>query len=393
MVKLCKMFIDIKRVLGLTSYQPLNKIEISKNRLVQNYKYLSSKKIKIAPVVKSNAYGHGLVLVAKLLEEGCGDCHVPFFCVDSIYEAYELLKTKIKTPILIMGYIEGENLRVKKLPFSYAVSTLDLAEAINKYQPQAGVHIFVDTGMHREGIPLADLPQFITHLKQLPNINIEGLMSHLASADDTKDPLNKLQIKNFQRAHDICKKNGIHPKWIHILNSDGLLYTSDVASNLPMVPHRMCNIARVGLALYGISKDPNLKPVLTLKTKIIQIKNLQKGDRVGYDGTYTAKKPMTIGVLPLGYYDGADRRLSNKGFVTIDGVGCPIIGLISMNVTTIDLSKVKNPFISQVISQEVIVYSNNPKDPNSIENAAKVCKTIPYEILVHLASSTRRVVV
>ena len=379
---------NLRKLLNLQTYQPLNLIEISEGNLLHNYKVLTSinRGVRIAPVLKSNAYGHGLVLVAKILDQ----VGAPFFCVDSIYEAYELLKAKITTPILIMGYINPENMKVKKLPFSYALWDLELAHAISNYQPHAGVHIFVDTGMNREGIPLIELPQFIRQLKKLPNINIEGLMSHFASADNEKDPLNELQIKDFKKALEICKNNGIHPEWIHLANSDGLLNPKVSTQHTPGVwnVHTPGNLARVGLALYGISNRSNLKPVLTFRSRIIQIKKLKKEDRVGYSGAFIVKNDMTIGILPLGYYDGVDRRLSNKGFVTVDRVKCPIIGLVSMNITTIDLSGVKNPHIGQ----DVFVYSNNPKNKNSIENSAKICKTIPYDLLVHLASSTKRII-
>ncbi len=374
---LSRKFLEMVNPLNIfkKEYKTLNRIEISKDNLLSNYKYLSSlnRKVKIAPVVKSNGYGHGLINAAKILQK----FKPPFFCVDSLYEAYELLKVTIKTPILIMGYTDPQNFKVKKLPFSYAVFDLEIAQVLNKYQPNCGIHVFVDTGMNREGVTLKDLPEFLKHLKKYPNLKIEGLMSHLASADDKKDPLNRLQISNFKRALEICKKSGVHPKWIHLQNSDGLAF------NL-----RGCNVnmARVGLALYGISNDPNLKPVLSLKSKIIQIKKLKKGNRVGYNGTFIAKEPITLGVLALGYYDGMDRRLSNKGFVLVEGVICPIIGKVSMNITTIDISKVKNPFVGQ----EAIVYSDNPKDKNSIQNCAKFCSTIPYELLINLASSTRR---
>src|SRR3989344_6601908 len=304
---------NIRKLLGLQDYQPLNLIEISESNLLQNYKLLSedcnssnykvlsgiNKKVKIAPVLKSNAYGHGLILVAKVLD----NVGAPYFCVDSIYEAYELLKAKIKTPILIMGYINPDNLKVKKLPFAYAISTMDLAQSISKYQPQAGVHIFVDTRMHREGVPLSELPNFLQKLPK--NLNVEGLMSHLASGELSNDPLTKLQIKNFQKAQEIVKKFGLDPKWVHLLNSAGSL------NNL----NPGCNMTRVGLALYGISPHPtsyNLKPVLKLTTKLIQIKKLEKEERIGYNGTFVAKKPMTVGILPIGYFDGVDRRLSNK---------------------------------------------------------------------------------
>lgn len=352
-------------------YQTLNRIEISKENLLKNYKYLSSlnRKVKIAPVVKSNAYGHGLLEVAKLLDP----VSAPFFCVDSLYEAYELLKAKVKTKILIMGYTDPDNFKVKKLPFSLAVFDLETAKILNEYQPGCKIHIFVDTGMNREGVPLNDLPDFLREIKKMPDIKIEGLMSHLASADDPKDKLNIKQLNNFKYVQQIVRKTGFNPKWTHIQNSDGL-----------GLHHRGAdvNMARVGLGLYGISKNPHLKPILSFKSKIIQIKKLEKGDRVGYGGTSRAKKSALLGVLPLGYYDGVDRRLSNKGFVEVAGVKCPIIGMVSMNITTIDLSKIKDPFIGM----EVNIYP-------SIQNAAKICKTIPYDILIGLAASTKRVII
>ncbi|MCL4366020.1 hypothetical protein M1437_02220, partial [Patescibacteria group bacterium] len=152
------------------------------------------------------------------------------------------------------------------------------------------------------------------------------------------------------------------------------------------------NLARAGLALYGYSSttfDTNLKPALTLTTKIIQIKKVAKGEKIGYDGTYMVKKDTIIGVLPVGYYDGVDRRLSNKGIFLVDSLPCPILGRVSMNINIIDLSNVKNP----KVGQEVKVYSNSPKDKNSIVNCAKICNTIPYDLLVNLAETTRRVIV
>ena len=367
------MFLNFGR-----DYQPLNRIEVSKASLLHNYAYLSSLK-SIAPVLKSNAYGHGIIEVAKILD----NLKAPYFCVDSLYEAYQLLKAKIKTPILIMGYTDPQNLKIKKLPFSYAVFDLQTVKVLDQFQAGCGVHIFVDTGMNREGIKIEDLADFLQYLKSYSYLKIEGLMSHLSCADNKKDPLNLLQIKNFQKAIKITKHYGFNPKWIHLANSDGLL------NQLPTSEVGIQNMARVGLALYGISTNPNLKPILTLKSKIIQIKKLQKGDRIGYGGTFKVKKPMFLGVLPIGYYDGIDRRLSNKGWVLIDDIPCRILGRVSMNITTVDISKVPNP----KIGEEVLIYSNNPKDPNSLGKTAKHCKTIPYELLVHLAGTTRRVII
>ncbi|KKQ76229.1 alanine racemase [Candidatus Daviesbacteria bacterium RIFCSPLOWO2_02_FULL_38_18] len=334
-------------------YKTLNRIEISRKNLLENYRFLSAinRKIKIAPVLKSNGYGHGIIEVAQILDK----VGAPFFCVDSLYEAYELYKAKIKTPVLIMGYTNPENLKIKKLLFSFAVFDLQTVEILNKYQPGCAVHIFVDTGMSREGVTLEDLPDFLKTLKKL-NVKVDGLMSHLAGGMD------KLQIQRFHQAQKLVQKYGFSPKWIHLGTSG--------------------NMARVGLKLYL------QKPILKFISHLAQVKKIKKSERVGYDRTYKAKKDTIIGIIPAGYYDGVNRGLSNKGFVKIKNIFCPIIGRVSMNMTTVDLSKTYAK-----IGDEVIIYSDNPQNKNSVENAAKICKKIPYEILVNLAESTKRIIV
>jgi alanine racemase len=371
-------------------YYPLNRIEISSAALVHNYRYLAqlAPEIAIAPVLKSNAYGHSLVLVAKILDE----VGAPFFCVDSLYEAYELLKYKIRTPILIMGYVNPDNLKVKKLPFSYAVYDRQTVAAISKYQPHANIHLFIDTGMHREGISIEELPSFLQYIKTHSPLRkgdeggftLEGVMSHLAAPDQVKESFTQKQISNFKTAREIVRSAGFTPKWFHLAASGGLLHHEDYHGKIG-------NVARAGISLYGYDpegKDKNLRPALRLITTLTQVKRLLEGEKVGYDFTFTAPKDMTIGNLPLGYHDGVDRRLSNKGFVTIKGVACPIIGRVSMNLTTIDLSEVPDA----KVGDEVVVYSDNPADKNSITNVARVCDTIPYDILVNLAASTRRII-
>lgn len=371
----------VKRALKTKAYIALNSVTLSRENLLHNYRYLAGKNktIKIAPVLKSNAYGHGLLEIAGIIDS----VGAPFLCVDSLYEAYELLKANIKTPILIMGYVDPENLKVKKLPFSYAIYDEDLLQAIAKYQPHAGVHIKVDIGMHRLGIPMAKLEDFLKLLSRYPTLYVEGLMSHFASADEPDAPVTQEQISNFAMVLSLVKSHHIRPQWIHCQASAGLL-------NLD-IPG--CNLARTGVALYGISPGPgsddNLKPVLSLQTKLIQTKQLKKGDYVGYGATFQAQKPMTIGVLPVGYYDGVDRRLSNKGFVKIEGQYCQIVGRVSMNITTIDLTAINNAHVGQAVE----VFSPNPSDQNSIMHAATVCDTISYDLLVHISQTIKTVVI
>ncbi|MCL5411238.1 MAG: alanine racemase [Patescibacteria group bacterium] len=364
------------------TYQPLNKIELSSENLLYNYHYLSSlvKELKTAPVLKSNAYGHGIVPVAKILDS----LGTPFFCVDSLYEAYQLFNEGIKTPILVMGYIHPESLKVKKLPFSLTVYNSKVFEAIKKYQPHAGIHIFVDTGMGREGVSLKELPHIIIEAQKL-SLNIEGLMSHLAMADKPENEYTQKQIVNFEKATRIVNDLSVSPKWIHLPASLGLTHHKSYS-------HSLGNLARIGIALYGIDpeqRDKKLKPVLELKSTIAQIKEICKGEQVGYDFTFTAQKNIKTAVLPIGYNDGIDRRLSNKGFVLVNNKPCPIIGRVSMNITVIDVTDV----LSVEVGQEVTIYSRNPDQKNSVASAAILCETIPDELLVHLIPTTKRIII
>ena len=368
------MLSGFKKILGHT-YSPLNVIELSSKNLLSNYKYLSSlnPKIKVVPVLKSSAYGHGIREIGKILDQ----VGAPFFCVDSIYEGYELLKAGVKTPILIMGYIDPENLKVKRLPFSYAVYSREFTLKVNKYQPGAKIHIFVDTGMRREGIEVSDLEDFISFIKDKTTLKIDGLMSHFAMAEKPNNTQTKNQVKNFNHAKEVIERIGVPVRYFHFGASSGLLNNKKLG--------QIGNVARVGIATYGIGSS-KLKPVLRLATKIIQVKTLEKGKSIGYDFIFTANKKMTVGILPIGYYDGVDRRLSNLGFVRIGKKYCRILGRVSMNITAIDLSSIPHP----KVGQEAEVFGREGK--NSILESAKICKTIPYELLIHLASSTKRVV-
>jgi len=366
-----------------TKYRSLNRIEISSDNLIHNYKILSNLDagISVAPVLKSNAYGHGISIVGRVLDK----LNPPFFCVDSIYEGYELLKAQVKSPILIMGYVNPENLKVKKLPFSYAIYDRDTLEAIHKYQPHAGIHIFVDTGMHREGVHVTELALLLEYVKATNGLKIDGLMSHFAAADTPGNPLTQNQADHFVEAQKMCEEFGIFPKWVHLAASSGLI-------NHNKFKGKLGNMARVGDALYGI--DPTdefnlLKPVLSLCSTVVQVKPVRKSEKVGYDFTYTAQKDMNIGILPIGYNDGLDRRLSSKGSVYIKGQKCPIVGRISMNVTTVDVSLV--PEVR--VGDEVEVYSSESEKENSLSYAARTCGTIAYELMIHLNESIHRVVI
>jgi alanine racemase len=375
--------LKVLRALFHKKFTPLNLITINSQSLIGNYKKLSAvnPKVKVAPVFKSNAYGHGIRLAGQILDK----VGAPFLCVDSLYEAFQLKSNaKVKTPILIMGYIHQKSLAVKKLPFSFAIYDLIHAQVLDRYQKGAKVHIFVDTGMHREGVVMDELPEYLEELKKLKNIEVEGLMTHLADLPNPDSEATKFQIENFKKAKKMVLEAGFKPKWFHL----GGIYAL-------VKDFEDCNMTRVGKAVYGIddadSKPFNLgiKPALRLTTTIVQIKQVKKGEKVGYSGTYAAPKDITLGILPLGYNDGVDRRLSGKGVVMVGEAKCPIIGLISMNITAIDISAVKEPFLGM----QAVIFSDNPQDPNSVVNSSKAGGILPHEMLIHIAESTKRVVV
>lgn len=368
----------INQLLG-HCYEPLNLIKIDASALIQNYRCLSRlSDVKIAPVLKSNAYGHGLSLVAKILD-GQG---APFYCVDSLFEAYELLKEKVKTPILIMGYINPISLKTKKLPFHFAVYDFDVLCALAKYQPEANIHLFLDTGMHREGIAGDDLAKFLDYFKSHPKLKLVGIMSHLACADKPSHPLTKKQVKLFNFYFNFIKSRNFHPVYSHLCSSQYLLNSRNIPGD----------IARCGLALYGLNPikiNPELKPVLEFISHVSQIKLLKKGDTVGYNAMYTATKPVKISVLPAGYQEGIDLRLSGKGYVSFAGNYCRLLGRINMNLSVADVSRIKNIRVKD----ECIIISASPNSRNSVYHISRQIGTSPYEILVHLNSSIKRIIV
>ncbi len=373
-----KTFIKTKQ-----KYKNLNKVEINKNNLTSNYNYYKNlyKEIGIAPVLKSNAYGHGIVEIAKIIDP----LNSPFIIVDSLYEAYKLQDAKTRTPILITGYTIKNNFQFKKISnIKLAIYDIETLDYIYKNQKDISLHIFIDTGMHREGIQIGDIPNFINSISRYKNIKIEGIMSHLSNGNDTT--FSRTQIEIFKTAIDLFEEAGYKFKFKHITATYGF-----INKNLDF---KFCNVARIGLGLYT---PPNLKireyikPVLSLKSTLVQIKNINYNEYIGYDKTFRAKEKngMKIGIVSAGYFEGVDIHLSNKGFMLYKNQLCKILGRVSMNISTIDLSNVKDPNVED----EIIIYSDNSKDKNSIQNTAKITKQSQYIILTHIQDSTRREII
>lgn len=356
-------------------YQTLNTVFVSEAALRRNlqlYRDLLPEQA-VCPVLKSNAYGHGLIPVAKIFDKEKPE----FLIVDSLYEAYQLKKARIKTPILILGYTLPENLRAKRFPFHFAVSDLESAEILSR--KKTPLHLEIDTGMSRTGFRLHELPQTLDALRAM-KANIEGVFTHLADADNPENNIKTdEQCELFLKAIMLIKEAGFAPKWIHASNSAGA-----VKAKIPQL-----NMARIGISLYGLSplseNDPkkeflrDLQPVMEVTSRIIAKKHLKSGDCVSYGCTFKANHNMTIGILPFGYYEGIPRSLSSVP---------PFIGRICMNHAMIDLTG-----SNLEVGDQFTVYSHIKTDENSFQNMAKKAGTIPYELTTKIAESIRREVV
>ncbi len=376
MKRLIKKLIKI----GKNTPKPLINISVSRSAILNNINQF--KKLKpgcdIAPVLKSNAYGHGLSLIANEIKNE----KIPFFIIDSYFEACALRNENIYNPLLIIGYSSTDailNNYLKEIIFT--ISSIDALKELSKdIKRKTNIHIKIDTGMNRQGISTIEKDEATMIIKNNKNIILQGICSHFSDADGIDQNHTKMQIRNWNEQVEYFRKQFPNLKYWHISATAGHIF-NDVESN----------ITRLGIGLYGLTNISNLqlKPALEMKTIITNIKKIKTGDKVGYNNTFNAKEEMTIATIPAGYNEGIDRRLSNNGFVKISNTFCPIIGRVSMNITTIDISKIKYP----KIGDEVIVLSANKKDKNSIENIAKECNTIPYEIAVHIPQYLRRDIV
>lgn len=368
------------------SYQTLNLITINPRALLDNYSFWQKQnpQAKIAPVLKSNAYGHGLELIGRFIDQ---KMNPPFIAVDSLYEAWKLEKAGVKTPILVIGYTVPDNFKIrKKLKFHLPVFDFETALTLLRYQPQTRLHLKIDTGMNRLGIKPNQVNRFIGFLKDHHlEKQVTGIYSHLACAGTDEDFTQK-QVAIFKKVIVQFERAGFSFAWKHIAATAGSLTVKDPELNL----------IRVGLGFYGYLPPlvprqgqalPKIKPALKLTTRIVQIKTINKGEIVSYGGRFRAQKKITIGVLPIGYYDGLDRRLSGRGLVRIGSSYCPLVGSICMNIAMIDLSALKKP----LVGQEVVVIDDQAKAKNSLVSLASLADTIPYDLLVGLAESTRRV--
>jgi len=326
---------------------------------------------KVLAVVKADAYGHGVVPVAlRLEEEG-----VDGFGVALAEEGIELRDAGIESAIVVLNGVYGgaheEVLAAGLTPVVYDLSELEAFARAAGGRPFA-VHLKVDTGMSRLGVPWRELGGFLERLEGVRGLRVEGLMTHLAAAD-SDDELTALQLGRFADALAQLRAAGHRPTLLHAANSAAAL----------RLPHARFDMVRVGIALFGLSSVPELqrsfRPAMRLRSEVIAVRELRPGDRVGYDGTFVAERPTKLATVPIGYGDGLMRANSNRGVALVRGVRCPLVGNVSMDLSTFDVSAAGEV----TPGDEVVLLGGQPAYGDDTIGAAELAQasgTLPYEV-------------
>jgi alanine racemase len=368
-------------------------VEISQQALLSNYNYfrnLINSKCKMMAVVKSNAYGHGLIEYSKIVEK----FGVDWFGVDSIVEAEKLRKEGINKPILVLGHTLLEKIPTAiKNNISLTVSDIDSLKklkniGINKYKLK--VHLKIDTGMHRQGFFVSELPKVIKIIKSLNNfLIIEGVYTHFSCAHNPNLlSVTRSQIKEFKKALEILYQFGFKNLIKHAASTAGTI----------VFPESHFDLVRLGIGLYGLwpSKEVKimfgeqlkLKPVLSWKTIIGQIKNLSCGCKIGYDLSETLKRDSKVAILPVGYWHGFPRHLSSIGWVLINGNKAKVLGRVSMDMIVVDVTDIKK--IRN--GDQVVLLGRSGKFINLADDLADLSNTINYEIITRINPLIKRII-
>lgn len=369
----------------------LIRIEVSKTAIKNNFRAfrkIVGKDVLIAAAVKANAYGHGDKEISKLLEVEGAD----WFCVNSTEEAEKLRSVNIEKPILIMGFTQKLDLpKVVDLNariFLYDISTAkEMSKIALKKGKKALVHIKADTGLSRLGVLAESVLSFARELKKMKGLEVEGIATHFATDDGDDDGYFRKQLAIFRKIIGGLKKEGL-----------GNLMINGSSSASSIICEKLgFGIVRVGIALYGYNsseyvrdfckiKKIKLLPALSLKTKVAQVKEIAKGVCVSYGCDFISKKKMKIAILPVGYSDGLDRKLSNKGFVLIRGEKARIIGRVCMNMMIADVSDIDGV----APEDETVLIGEQGNSKITADDIANISGAINYEVLARLRESIVR---
>ena len=370
------------------------RVEIDLGALVRNYRRIQAhvRPMRVLCVLKANAYGLGVGPYAEALAKaGCRD-----FGVAEPFEALELLgvlrRGRCAADVQILSSILPDEIApmVKAgviLPVTDLATAKLISAAARRAKTTARVHFKLDTGMGRLGILAKDALETIRAVRALPALDCEGIFSHCPMAYDPKDPFTKRQVALFKSIVAACAKEGIAFRKVHMAASDAI-------NNFPETARRPFTMVRTGINLHG-SFDPNgrkalkVEPVLSLKTRVAQVRELPAGTTLGYGRTWCLAAPTKVATISAGYADGLPLALTNRGFVFIGGRRCKIIGRISMDYTTVDVSDV--PDVKP--GDEVVCFGACGRDSITPDDWAELKGTHAYDVICSLGSRVQRVVV
>ena len=388
-----------------TPQECLTWLEISKEAIEHNiaqYKKVIGDGI-LAPVIKSNAYGHGLVEVGQICEK---NKQVGWLCVATLSEALILRKNNITKPILVLSYL-GKNLEQAVIQnISLVAYDMHTIKKLNDIGKQLGkkchVHIKIDTGLSRLGVQAAQALTFIQEVKTCKYIYIQGIWTHFAESHAQDRSFTNQQLQLFEDIITKLEEYNIHIPIKHVANSAAttMLYQHNQKKSQDVQNSKYGNFFRIGIGFYGywsseyVKKttqekwpDFTLKPAMTWKTKIFHIKHIKKNSFISYNREYQVTRDSKIALVPTGYFDGYDLRLSNKSFVLIQGKHVPTVGRICMNITVIDVTDIKKVNIED----EVILLGDYPYINAS--DIAQTCNLNPREIMTKINAEIPRIIV
>lgn len=370
---------------------PSSWVEINAHALTHNirmYKQIVGTAL-FAPVIKSNAYGHGIEQIAQLC-----DAHpdVDMLCTVSLSESLLLRSRGIQKPLLVLSILDAplEDAVTQNIELVlYDTATADVLNACaQRSNTRAHVHIKIDTGLSRLGILAEQAIAFIKYVHTLSYITIKGIFTHLAESEKEDQSFTNYQLERLERVIAELAVTGIQIPLIHA--------TCSAATTANNKSHQ--TLVRLGIGMYGLwpshenkkitqTAYPHftLQPVLSWKTRIIQIKEVPAGSSVGYDRTYTTEHLITVATLPIGYWDGYDRKLSNSGSVYINGHRAPVIGRVAMNLTMVNITG-----IPASVGDEVTLLGNYPSI--TADALAEQCQTIHYEMVTRINPLLLRII-
>lgn len=368
---------------------PTSWLEISQSSLLHNFKVLTqnlSPKTKSLCVVKGNAYGHDLKKIVSILNK----VHPDFYGVFDIQDALTIRTSNKKTPILVMCAAQKEFVSIAlKYNLSLSVSSNEILTYIakKKFTQPLKIHLCIETGLGRDGIPHEELSKTLALIHTNKKIVVEGLYTHFSGAESRKfDQLTRTQISHLIKWESAFHNVGIQP----------IIHASGTAGSMLGKTFEL-DMCRLGLGLYGLwpsdetktlSKKITLKPVLSWKTKIIDIKELPQNHGIGYDVSFVTKKPTKVAIVPVGYYDGLSRIATNRAYMLVQGVKVALRGKVMMNMCVLEVvdQNVK-------IGQEITIIGTENQKSITADDWASWSDTINYEITTKINPSLPRILV